>query len=99
MRINVSIAAAVICGIAFTTRGGAFHGEFGASLAGRFRHKLLRKTVRGTLLVAGDGRGVWFCDVSRAVGMRRYSQLGTFPQRARTEGYQDRLWQELVRHP
>ncbi len=55
MRINVSIAATVVCGIALSTPGGAFHAEFGASLAGRFRHKLLSKTVCGILLAADDG--------------------------------------------
>ena len=54
MRITV-IGATVVCGIAFSTPGGALHAEFGESLAGRFRHKLLRKTVRGTSLVADDG--------------------------------------------
>jgi hypothetical protein len=55
MRISVAIAATVIGGIALITPGGALHAEFGASLAGRFRHKLLRKTLRGALLVADDG--------------------------------------------
>ena len=49
MRTNVSIAATVVCGIALSTPGCTFHAEFGESVAGRFRHKLLRKTVRGTL--------------------------------------------------
>jgi len=42
MKINV-IAATVVCRIGFSTPGGALHAEFGESLAGRFRHKLLRK--------------------------------------------------------
>ena len=45
MRTN---AATVVSRIAFSTPDVTIHANFGASFAGRFRHKLLRKTVRRT---------------------------------------------------
>ena len=93
MRINV-IGATVVCGIAFSTPGGALHAEFGESLAGRFRHKLLRKTVRGTSLVADDG--VEFFHECR--GLRRYSQLRALRQEIHSEQRSKSSRYELVRH-
>jgi hypothetical protein len=93
MRINVSIAAAVVCGIAFSTPRGAFHAEFGASLAGRFRHKLLRKTVHGTLQ-ADDG--VEFIhERCSHVDLHGFELSAKEPT---LNSYQNLPWYELVRH-
>jgi hypothetical protein len=95
MVINVSVAATVVCGIAFSAPGGALQAEFGASLAGGFRHKLLRKSLRGTLLVADDG--VEFLHERCA-----HVDLDSFDLPAKEStlnSNQNRPRQELVRHP
>ena len=94
MRINV-IGAAVVCGIAFSTPRGALHAEFGESLAGRFRHKLLRKTVRGTLLVANDGVE-FFHERWATVDLHSFDLSAKEPT---LNSYQNHPRQELVRHP
>ena len=95
MRINVSIEATVVRGTAFNAPGGALHAEFGESLAGRFRHKLLRKTLRGTLLVADDG-AEFFHELWAHVDLHSFevSAKGTT-----LNSYRIRPSHEPVRHP
>jgi hypothetical protein len=92
MRTN---AATVVSGIAFRTPDVAIHANFGASLAGRFRHKLLRKTVRRALLVADDGVE-FFHECRGYVDIRSFE----LPAKKSTlNSYQNRPGHELVRHP
>jgi hypothetical protein len=67
MRINVGIAAMAVGRIAFITPGGALHADSGESprrQAPAQWHRLLRKTVRGTLLVDDDGAGISVGEIS-----------------------------------
>jgi len=94
MRIIV-IAATVVCRIGFSTSGGALHAEFGESLAGRFRHKLLRKTVRGTSFVADDVVE-FFHERWATVDLHSFDLSAKEPT---LNSYQNHPRQELVSHP
>lgn len=94
MRINVSIAAGLVCGIAFARQGGGFQTEFGASVAGRFRHKLLRKTVRGTLLA--DAGVEFFHEPWAQVDLHGFELSAKEPT---LNSYQNLPWHEPARHP
>ena len=102
MRINVGIAAMVVGRMALITPGGALHAGSGESprwQAPAQWHRLLRKTVRGTLLV--DDGGVEF----RSAKFHKrwaYVDIRSFELSLKEftlNSYQNRPWHELVRRP
>ena len=98
MRINVGIAAMVVGRMALITPGGALHAGSGESprwQAPAQWHRLLRKTVRGTLLVADDG--VEFFHECRGYVDIRSFELSA--KKSTLNSYQNRPGHELVRHP